>query len=62
MCRENDYSRPPNEYQQSMTQSIGCARPELSFVRREADVGGAMTMYDDNIIPLVWRLTPVWQA
>lgn len=45
-----------------MAQSIGCARPELSFVRREADVGGTMTMYDDQIIPLVWHLTPVWKA
>ncbi len=45
-----------------MAQSIGCARPELSFVKREADVGGAMTMHDDKIIPLVWHLKPVWQA
>ena len=39
-----------------MAQSIGCTRPELNFVRREADVGGAVTMYDDRIIPLVWHL------
>ena len=58
MCRENDYSRPPNEHQPSMAQSIGCARPELSFVRREADVGGAMTMYDDKIII---RLCVLWE-
>ena len=45
-----------------MAQIIGCTHPELGFVRREADVGGAMTMYDDQIFPLVWRLTPVWKA
>lgn len=53
MCRENDYFRPPNKHQASMAQSIGRDRPELSFVRRDADVGGSMFMYDDNIIPLV---------
>ena len=56
MCRENDYSRPQNEHQASMAQSIGCTPPELNFVRREADVGGAVTMHDDRIIPLVWHL------
>ena len=55
MCRENDYSRPPNEHQASMAQSIGYSRSKLNFVRREVDVGGAMTMYDDSIIPLVWH-------
>ena len=59
---ENDYSRPPNEHQSSMAQSIGCTPPELAFVRREVDVGGAMTMYDDQIFPLVRRLIPVWKA
>ena len=56
------FLRPPNEHQPSMAQSIGYTHPQLSFLRREADVGGAMAMYDDRMILLVWRLTPVWKA
>ena len=49
---KNDYPRPSNEHQQSsVARIIGCTHSELGFVRRKTDVGGAMTMYDDQIIP-----------